>query len=78
VYKPKRVRHIPPRLPAGPERTIGDRDRGAGFDVWVRDERKAAFLKGPEAPQLCVEERLVDHVDHLRDEVAPKGFSAVS
>ena len=60
-----------------PERTIGDRDRGAGFDVWARDERKAAFLKRPEAPQLCVEERLVDHVDHLRDEVAPKGCVAV-
>src|SRR5450759_4495183 len=35
-----------------PERAIGDRDRGAGFDIWVRDERKAAFLKGPETPQL--------------------------
>jgi hypothetical protein len=132
VCKPKRVRHIPPRLPAGrlggpprdaskpldasgqesqglaveldcetrsehadrnddskptlraeddariaPKRAVGDRDRGAGFDVWVRDERKAAFLKGPETPQLCVEERLVDHLDHLRNEVAPKGCVAV-
>jgi hypothetical protein len=56
-----------------PERTIGDRDRGAGFDVWVRDERKAAFLKRAQSPELGVEERLVDHVDHTRDEVAPKG-----
>src|SRR5450830_1334516 len=60
-----------------PERTIGDRDCGAGFDIWVRDERKAAFLKGPETPQLGVEERLVDHFDHLRNEFAPMGCVAV-
>src|SRR5450830_1358367 len=56
-----------------PERAVGDRDRGAGFDVWVRDERKAAFLKRAQSPELGVEERLVDHFDHLRNEVAPKG-----
>jgi len=60
-----------------PERAVGDRHRGAGFDIWVRDERKAAFLKRAQSPELGVEERLVDHFDHLRDEVAPKGCVAV-